>query len=376
MAAVFPLDTSKPWTFNGVTYEYDAAEDRWFVISTNKSDAVDESIGDLERSLEVTNTIIDAEIENRSNLLDAAATKNNQQDASIIGLEARVDALAASVGSLQFKGRYTYVLESSEDACNAALAAALAGGMDNTEALRQHSECIAAVGQPYDAGSFTSKGATNVIDEIEEFLITTDDLDGHTIDWLNVTEEGDYLEFFDIADGDTALYEVVDEPTISNTEQTIRVKFISKAGGGDGKFNLQSEYEVRVFKAAQGIDLEEASVRFVSKPYVVYFEDSSSDITPLHSSGQLKNGELWFDTSSLEMFVWNNNAWVATSPPPTQSIVVNEALADIEALKSKPEITSSTTAPVNPKQGDLWFNPTTLKFAFYTSGAWINPDQS
>ena len=376
MAAVFPLDTSKPWTFNGVTYEYDAAEDRWFVISTNKTDVVDDTLEELTRGLNVTNTVIDQEIENRSNLLDAAATRNNQQDASIIGLEARVDALAASVGSLQFKGRYTYVLESSEDACNAALAAALAAGMDNATALREHGECVAAVGQPYDAGSFTSRGATNVIDEIEEFLITTDDLDGHTIDWLNVTEEGDYLEFFDIVDGDTALYEVVDEPTIINTEQTIRVKFISKAGGGDGKFNLQSEYKVRVFKAAQGIDLEEASTRFVSKPYVVYFEDTPADITPVHSSGELKNGELWFDTSSLEMFVWNNNAWVGTAPPPSQDIVVSAALADIEALKAKPDITSSTTAPVNAKDGDLWFNPSTLKFAFYTSGAWVNPDQS
>ena len=53
--------------------------------------------------------------------------------------------------------------------------------------------------------------------------------------------------------------------------------------------------------------------------------------------------------------------------------VVSAALADIEALKAKPDITSSTTAPVNAKDGDLWFNPTTLKFAFYTSGAWINP---
>ena len=376
MAAVFPLDTTKPWTFNGVTYEYDATENRWFVISTNQNDFVDDTLDTLIRDLDITNSVIDQEIENRSNLLDAAATKNNQQDSSIIGLEARVDALAASVGSLQFKGRYTYVIERSEEACNAALGAAIAGGMDNTEALRIHGECTAAVGQPYDAGSFTSKGATNVINEIEEFLITTDDLDGQTIDWLNITEEGDYLEFFDTVDGDIALYEVVDEPTIFNTEQTIRVKFISKAGEGDGKFNLQSEYEVRVFKAAQGIDLEEASTRFVSKPYVVYFEDSPSDITPLHSSGELKNGELWFDTSSLEMFVWNNNSWVAVSPPPSQNIVVNGALADIEALKAKPDITSSATAPANPKQGDLWFNPSTFKFAFYAAGAWVNPDQS
>ena len=76
------------------------------------------------------------------------------------------------------------------------------------------------------------------------------------------------------------------------------------------------------------------------------------------------------------MFVWNNNSWVAVSPPPTQELTISAMNAEIVALKAKPQITSSTTAPVNPKQGDLWFNPSTLKFAFYTSGAWINPDQS
>ena len=105
-------------------------------------------------------------------------------------------------------------------------------------------------------------------------------------------------------------------------------------------------------------------------------EDASGDITPVHESGNLRNGELWFDTTSLQMFVWNNNAWVGTSPPPSQDIVVSAALVDIEELKAKPDITSSTTAPVNPKDGDLWFNPSTLKFAFYAFGAWINPDQS
>jgi hypothetical protein len=75
MAAVFPLDTTKPWVFNGVTYEYDATEDRWFVVSTVATDQVVENLGELERGLDVTNTIIDQEIENRSNLLDAATNK-------------------------------------------------------------------------------------------------------------------------------------------------------------------------------------------------------------------------------------------------------------------------------------------------------------
>jgi len=380
MAAVFPLDTSKPWTFNGVTYEYDAAEDRWFVISTTKTDAVDETLADLTRSLDVTNTVIDAEIENRTVLLDAAATKNNQQDAAILELDQRLDAISDAAGTLQFKGRYDYVLEKSEAACDALYLECLiaadgdpvaAGNCSNT-----HAVCTAAINDPYPEGTFTSKGATNVIADIEEFIITGNDKDGLTIDWINVAEVGDYLEFFGSDDGDTALYEIIEEPKIFNVERSIRVKFIRETGAGDGNFNLQNEYTIRIFKTSQGLDLTESDARYVLKPYVVYFEDSPDDITPVHESGNLRNGELWFDTTSLQMFVWNNNAWVGTAPPPSQDIVITEALADIEALKAKPDITSSTTAPSNAKDGDLWFNPSTLKFAFYTSGAWINPDQS
>ena len=69
MAAVFPLDTSKPWVFNGVTYEYDATEDRWYVISTVAVDSVIEDISDNRSQIDVLDTIIDQEIENRSNLL-------------------------------------------------------------------------------------------------------------------------------------------------------------------------------------------------------------------------------------------------------------------------------------------------------------------
>ena len=125
MAAVFPPNTTQPWTFNGVTYEYDATEDRWFVISTNKTDYVDGTLETLTRDLGTTNDIIDQEIENRSNLLDVAASKNNQQDAAINELDTRVDALAASSGSLQFKGVYTYVLEKTSEACTTAYAECL-----------------------------------------------------------------------------------------------------------------------------------------------------------------------------------------------------------------------------------------------------------
>ena len=83
MAAVFPLDTTKPWTFNGVTYEYDATEDRWFVISTNKTDLLMRLLKTL-KDVSDQNTVIDQELENRtSSSAMLLLHKNNQQDAAI-----------------------------------------------------------------------------------------------------------------------------------------------------------------------------------------------------------------------------------------------------------------------------------------------------
>ena len=52
-----------------------------------------------------------------------------------------------------------------------------------------------------------------------------------------------------------------------------------------------------------------------------------------------------YDTQNLQLFVWNNNAWVTAMSPLSNDIVIAEALSDIQALKAKPDITSSTTAP-------------------------------
>ena len=379
MAAVFPLDTTKPWTFNGVTYEYDAAEDRWFVVSTNKTDSVDDSLEGLTRDVDVINTVIDQEIENRTNLLNAAASKNNAQDAAILELDQRLDAISDASGTLLFKGSYKYVLEKSEEACNevylACLIEAAGDPVAAGECSQVHALCSGAIDEPYPSGSFTTRGATNVINEIEEFVIQGVDLDGQTIDWIGIAEVGDYLEFLDTGDGDTALYEVIEEPKVANTERSIRVKFIRETGLGDSKFNLQSIYTIRVFKSKQGIDIIEADDRYVARPYTVLFSDTPP-ATGESVTGVLRSGELWYDTQNLELFVWNNNAWVTASKPPAQDVVITQALADIDALQAQPRIVASTDAPDNPRQGDLWFNPSTLKFAFYTAGAWINPDQS
>ena len=402
MAAVFPLDTSQPWVFNGVTYEYDATEDRWYVTSTVAVDSVVESLDGLEKGLEDTNKLLDEELENRDSLIELAAAKNNQQDAAIAELDQRIDAIADAAGTLQFKGRYQYVLERSEDACNEVyLECLIAAGGDPLlagQCSQVHAACVAAVDEPYPEGAFTTKGATNVIADVEEFLITGSDLDGLTIDWINVAEVGDYLEFYGADDGDTALYEIIEEPKVFNIERSIRVKFIRETGAGDSKFNLQNEYNIRVFKTSQGLDLTDADRRYVIKPYVVYFEDDPANITPQADNGNLRNGELWFDTSSLELFVWNNNAWVTAAKPPSQDIVVAEVISDVDRLMEESaghaaainslvsdlaaenNIYYSDTAPTGDftgtlRNGDLWVDSDDLTIKFYSGGAWVNPDR-
>ena len=401
MAAVFPLDTTKPWTFNGVTYEYDATEDRWFVISTNKTDFVDDNLETLNRDVDVINTTIDQEIENRTSLLNAAAAKNNQQDAAILELDQRLDAISDASGTLLFKGRYQYVLEKSEEACNEVYLACLIEAAGDPVAAGQcstvHATCTAGIDDPYPAGSFTTKGATNVIADIEEFVIQGVDLDGQLIDWIGIAEVDDYLEFLDTGDGDTALYQVIEEPKIANTERSMRVKFIRETGLGDSKFNLQSVYTIRVFKAKQGIDIIEADDRYVARPYTVLF----SDTPPVEGdsvNGVLRNGELWYDTQNLELFVWNNNAWVTAAKPPSQDVVIAEVISDVDRLMEESaghasainslvsdlatenNIYYSDDAPTGDftgtlRNGDIWIDSDDLTIKFYSGGVWVNPDR-
>ena len=375
MAAVFPLDTTKPWTFNGVTYQYDATEDRWFVISTNKTDLVDDSLEELERGLDVTNTIIDAEIENRTNLLDAAASKNNEQDERLNEIDNKLDLIAGNIGVLDFAGLFTYFTLVTAETCAIEFqecVAAANGDMASIQACTQEqARCENNITTEIPDGQFTSDNATYA--DTEYLRISNTTLGGEEYDWVSLIEPGDYIELVEQNLRDTALFEVLTDAR--SDSENIRVQFVRQTALGDSGFNEGETYAIRIFKEERGLDLNAADARYVKRPYTVLFSDDPPTLGDAFT-GELQNGELWFDTSTLEMFVWNNNAWVATSPPPSQDIAVNAALADIAALKAKPDITSSTTAPVNPKEGDLWFNPSTFKFAFYAAGSWINPDQS
>ena len=54
---------------------------------------------------------IDQEIDNRTQLLEAAAETNNRQDAALSELDTRLELVSENIGILEFSGQYTYVLE-------------------------------------------------------------------------------------------------------------------------------------------------------------------------------------------------------------------------------------------------------------------------
>jgi len=375
MAAVFPLDTSQPWTFNGVTYQYDAAEDRWFVISTNKTDAVDDSLEDLNRDVDVINTVIDQEIENRTNLLNAAASKNNEQDERLNDIDARLDLVADNIGVLEFAGLFQYFPLITQEFCDNQFVACVEAAGGDAIAIQactqEKARCDVTVTTEVPEGQFTSDALAFA--DTEYLRVSNITQGGAEFDWVGIIEPGDYIELVEQSRQDSALFEVLTDARADS--QNIRVQFVRQTNLGDGEFNDTEIYAVRIFKEERGLDINAADARYVQRPYTVMFSDDPPELGDAFT-GVLQNGELWYDTSNLQLFVWNNNAWVTAMSPLSSDVVITEALADIDALKSKPSITSSSTAPSNPKQGDLWFNPSTLKFAFYTAGAWINPDQS
>ena len=395
-AAILPLNTADDWVFNGVTYRYDATEDRWYIIS---SDATDVIIDDID----TLNQDIIRGFDERDSLIELGTSKNNQQDAAIAELDGRVDQIASNIGVLEFKGLYTYELHRSKEACDAALAACLTNDPFNSACNREYSNCTASIGQPVAPGKMTSWGSADTLDQslTEHLLFHNKDANGNTYDWVNTIDAGDYIEVVEKTQGDTVLYEVLqvdssaEGPTI-NTE--VNVKFLKETGTGDGNFNLTENYDIRIFKKDLGIDINEADARYVQKPYVVYFEDNAIDISPVHTSGNLQNGELWYDTDSLELFVWNNTAWTPVARPPSEDNAFQSLQADVDQLRQEAytdaqnlnsvvsdallenNIYYSDSPPVGDitgtlRNGDLWVDSDDLEIKFYSMGAWINPDR-
>ncbi len=91
MAAVFPLDTSKPWVFNGVTYEFDASEDRWYVVSSAVSEEVVDELSQLENRVESTENKTHENTDRIEDLENAPAPDGVSQEYVDDGLALKVD---------------------------------------------------------------------------------------------------------------------------------------------------------------------------------------------------------------------------------------------------------------------------------------------
>ena len=179
--------------------------------------------------------------------------------------------------------------------------------------------------------------------------------------------------------------------------ENIRVQFVRQTNLGDSEFNDGEVYAIRIFKEEQGLDLNAADARYVKRPYTVMFSDDSPELGESFT-GVLQNGELWYDTQNLELFVWNNNAWVATAKPPSQDVVIQDVIGQVDALTEQQFNTSqelnslvsdlilenniyySDNAPTGDitgtlRNGDIWIDSDDLTIKFYSGGAWINPDR-
>lgn len=281
MAAIFPADTSQPWVYNGVTYEYDATEERWSVVSSEAtdqvvesldglSDKIDENVGEINTEINDIKEQIEDELETRDDLIATNTGKNAAQDAAIAELDARVDSISENIGILEFKGIYTYVTELSEAACTQEYANCLsADGANAQECNRLKTECLDNVGNPLADGTFTSVGA-NELSAATELIITNIDKEGNSLDWENVLNVGDFLELSEpntldggTTGGDTVLFEVITDPTRADGQENIRVKYIKETGNGDGFFDEGIDYTIRVFRKDLGIDINEADERYL-----------------------------------------------------------------------------------------------------------------
>lgn len=97
-------------------------------------------------------------------------------------------------------------------------------------------------------------------------------------------------------------------------------------------------------------------------------------------------GALWFDSTSLEMFIYYGSAWVqlnadtgAEELSDLFDIEFNNLIAG-EILKydgekwvneTGPSITVSDTAPTGSFAGDLWYDSTSLEMFIYYGGNWV-----
>ena len=117
-------------------------------------------LDDLNRDVDVINTVIDQEIENRTQLLNAAASKNNEQDERLNDIDARLDLVADNIGVLEFAGLFEYFPLITQEFCDTQFAECITAADGDLTAIQactqEKARCDTSVTTEIPEGKFTS----------------------------------------------------------------------------------------------------------------------------------------------------------------------------------------------------------------------------
>ena len=293
MAATFPLDTSQPWTYNGVTYRYDASADMWYAVSSEGSTQLAEDFEDLEERVDA--------IEGGSINLDEYYTKT-EVDALIDGIDPDV----------VLSNYYTIAQVDSADQL-------LQDQIDNLTITKGTAATYTLTGVGITVGirpgDFYIDNA--IVSQLAFISLARDDDNGNN---RPIGEEGDILEIHgpnnvsyrytieQISDGIAAVdYTAGNSPDdLLVPGTTYNIYIYPKNGNSASVEYVNSQLDKKL--SLTGGDLSGTlntnalvkSTRTSGYAYLVYDEENESNTAFIHSNGNIRGAAATF-TSSLEV---------------------------------------------------------------------------
>jgi len=185
------------------------------------------------------------------------------------------------------------------------------------------------------------------------------------------------------ATGDTNLYR--------SGENLLTTDDVFKATGGVVTLTTNGPPNAALDNGALAIDITNDDFYFRSQGVWTKVSGNASISVSDTAPADAESGAMWFDTTSLDLFIYYGSAWVQLNADTGveelsdlfdiefSNLVANQILK-YDGEKWVNETGSSTTvgdtAPLNPASGDLWYDSTALGLFIYYGGNWVelNPD--
>ena len=180
------------------------------------------------------------------------------------------------------------------------------------------------------------------------------------------------------AAGDTNLYR--------SAENFLTTDDVFKATGGVVTLTTNGPPNTALANGALAIDITNDDFYFRSQDTWTKVSGNASISVSDTAPSDAGSGAMWFDSTSLELFIYYGSAWVqlnadtgAEELSDLFDIEFNNLIAG-EILKydgekwvneTGPSITVSDTAPTGSFAGDLWYDSTSLEMFIYYGGNWV-----